>query len=891
MSNSTTFTPAQTIIRSAWLNDVNSAVYDTLNFGSPHNQNWLPNSTFLYGNAGWNTFPAGINIGSTASSTYIAYSGTSTSVQTLSSNSISVGSLNAAGDSVTLSGWIFNVTSSGTASIYVTYYNSSNTSLGNFCQSNLASGIGWTYLSASSIVPANAAYCVVTLQWQGLGTGSNIAFSLLKLESQAYPTLWSDEASANIVKYLSGSFSGIIGYTSNYTVSSQQLGSAVHCNATAQYTLTLPAPNSPNFGGAIWYQNQTQFNQAIYTPSGNFYGYPYSGAETNTILLPPTSSVLMYCDSTNWVVMPMSGYIGQNPPQFDNSMLQPSTSWIKENGIVLNNELLFNSSATLLTSQSGYAIIATTPNIIFTMPAASAEPAYSISYLIKNETSGVVTITAQSGNYLSGTFNPNLPAGASVLLFNDGGTTWVAFAATSGLRGNYAGRATIGSSVQLAYNNAGTTFQFNAPGYTATLPPSSQSGLAYSFYNDTPGVAYITCVSGNFIWAPGYGYTNNAGVSTVTLSSGARITFVDVGDGEYDITSWSQVPRSLMNSSTFSSSTTLNIQQVGQIVYYVNGTGNATFTLPSANILSNGQYVVTLSNQSSYELTIVPPSGDGLDLNPNILYPGQACTVVNDGGTTWHHISNEAGTGSQYQASKFYATQIDGYHFTGSAGYYYMDGINAAIRTPVGGSLYVQDINQNNVEIISNGLTSSGDIYLQGAYKGINWTDSNVSIYEDSSGNGPGDLVVRTGTGTTNNYNIFTTNGGLVLPGQTVNVGGGQISIANGTASNHAINLGQLNASTFNGATLYNVTSSRALNTTYTNSTGSPMMVYVVVNENPGGGFINLIGEINGVAVYQVNLYGGSTTINGTISLFVPPGMTYYANANYATLQAWVEIY
>ena len=140
---------------------------------------------------------------------------------------------------------------------------------------------------------------------------------------------------------------------------------------------------------------------------------------------------------------------------------------------------------------------------------------------------------------------------------------------------------------------------------------------------------------------------------------------------------------------------------------------------------------------------------------------------------------------------------------------------------------------------------------------------------------GPGQSLIVMNNGTASWSQLVGSNGSALSP----------LTVGNAVSATEAVALGQ----TYNSASVNNVTASRALNTTYTNSTGKPMQVYVWVAANPSGGYINLIGDINGVGVYQENVYG-ATTISGTIPLLVPPGATYYANAN-ATLQAWVEIY
>jgi hypothetical protein len=98
---------------------------------------------------------------------------------------------------------------------------------------------------------------------------------------------------------------------------------------------------------------------------------------------------------------------------------------------------------------------------------------------------------------------------------------------------------------------------------------------------------------------------------------------------------------------SYSASTTLTAANQGQIVFYT-GSAAATFTLPAANALPGYQCKIVISNQSSYPLTVAVPSGNGTDLNPNVLQPNQYCCVANDGGTIWHTLWNNAGSPSPF---------------------------------------------------------------------------------------------------------------------------------------------------------------------------------------------------------------------------------------------------
>jgi hypothetical protein len=87
--------------------------------------------------------------------------------------------------------------------------------------------------------------------------------------------------------------------------------------------------------------------------------------------------------------------------------------------------------------------------------------------------------------------------------------------------------------------------------------------------------------------------------------------------------------------------------------------------------------------------------------------------------------------------------------------------------------------------------------------------------------------------------------------------------------------------------TWQDVVGSRAFNTTYTNSTGKPIMVYVVV-VSAGGGYDPqpIVGGVN------LGRFGGATNNAGYISasFIVPNGSTYSLAASSANLGSWSEL-
>ena len=99
------------------------------------------------------------------------------------------------------------------------------------------------------------------------------------------------------------------------------------------------------------------------------------------------------------------------------------------------------------------------------------------------------------------------------------------------------------------------------------------------------------------------------------------------------------------SAATYSASTTLTPANAGQLVFYT-GSASGTFTLPLSNAAGPYLIPIIISNQSVFELTIAPATGDNLDLSVSVLQPGQACALNNDGGIAWHHYYTEAGNTS-----------------------------------------------------------------------------------------------------------------------------------------------------------------------------------------------------------------------------------------------------
>ena len=87
------------------------------------------------------------------------------------------------------------------------------------------------------------------------------------------------------------------------------------------------------------------------------------------------------------------------------------------------------------------------------------------------------------------------------------------------------------------------------------------------------------------------------------------------------------------------------------------------------------------------------------------------------------------------------------------------------------------------------------------------------------------------------------------------------------------------------GQTWQNLTGSRASSTTYTNTTGKPISVFV--SYTSAGGNASFLPTVNGVALPQLNVNATGSVAGGDV--VIPPGQTYSVNGS-GTLTAWFEL-
>ncbi|MEM3860055.1 MAG: hypothetical protein QW478_11750 [Candidatus Micrarchaeaceae archaeon] len=309
-----------------------------LRSSSPTNQNWLPNSSFLFGIAGWDV--SGItgswSIGTSNNITYWQYTGTSSSNQTLLSNSISAGWIQV-GMTCTLSAWINNSKASNVATLQLNCYNSSGALINSIAISDMPVNTNG-FVSASGLFPPYTSYVKVCFQFSGLSSGSNITISQIKFEPGNVATQWNDESSSTL--FFNGSLSPIFssissdtisGYNENVTINNpiltgyvetqftnssssgivslnQSNGNIQQLTLTGNTTLMLNPINTTGCANVITLIVEQPANGGPFTitwPEGTLFPNGTAPTQSTTPGAIDVYKLILTSSSTNWMVFPL----------------------------------------------------------------------------------------------------------------------------------------------------------------------------------------------------------------------------------------------------------------------------------------------------------------------------------------------------------------------------------------------------------------------------------------------------------------------------------------------------------------------------------------------------------------------------------------------------------
>ena len=174
-----------------------------------NSQNWLPNSTFLYGLLLWNSSVPGASATTDSQMTSLTYQSTNTSLQKIQSDPITAQWIDSTEQPFTLSAQISSEITSSTPTIDVLCYDVDNNLLGS--AGTIAAPIGLDYSGyvVSGKLLEYTTSVVIELGFSGDATMSYVGFSEIKFEYNDIPTQWSDEASSMIINKLYSQVFGV----------------------------------------------------------------------------------------------------------------------------------------------------------------------------------------------------------------------------------------------------------------------------------------------------------------------------------------------------------------------------------------------------------------------------------------------------------------------------------------------------------------------------------------------------------------------------------------------------------------------------------------------------------------------------------------------------------
>ena len=144
-----------------------------------------------------------------------------------------------------------------------------------------------------------------------------------------------------------------------------------------------------------------------------------------------------------------------------------------------------------------------------------------------------------------------------------------------------------------------------------------------------------------------------------------------------------------------------------------------------------------------------------------------------------------------------------------------------------------------------------------------------------------GNLPTANLTGTIASAQLSGSYTGITGVGTLSSITFADATVQNSSANTHALGTGQ---------TWQNVTASRAFSTTYTNSTGRPIMIAVHGLRTTASTttlFISLNGGTTFIFCSSANSGGGS---QGNGSLIIPAGYTYAVTSGDGTIENWQEL-
>jgi hypothetical protein len=369
-----------------------------------------------------------------------------------------------------------------------------------------------------------------------------------------------------------------------------------------------------------------------------------------------------------------------------------------------------------------------------------------------------------------------------------------------------------------------------------------------------------------------WGQTTNTNLGTLLEQAITGVQTITMIDANYTLTNFNGVTNEARNA-----------------VLVVTGTNNAIRDLipPIVEKL----YTIVNNTAGGYAIRVIGGSGTGVSV-PN----GATCLVYCDGTNFVNGLSGAAGNFSVAGALSVTSTA------------------NLGGAITYGGVTLSNAVTGTGNMVLSASPTLTGTPTAPTASPGTNTTQIATTAFVTAA---TGTL----GTMSTQNANAVAITGGTItgITDLTVADGGtgastftaNSVVLGNGTSALNANmvapgtsgNVLTSNGTTWTstavpgglgvGQTWTNVSGSRAFGTSYTNSTGKPIVVAIVASQTPGGAYLGA--TVDGVGPIPMGTgysAGGTYTTSGTV--VIPVGATYsvtpQVTAGTTTLSAWYEL-
>jgi hypothetical protein len=461
-----------------------------------------------------------------------------------------------------------------------------------------------------------------------------------------------------------------------------------------------------------------------------------------------------------------------------------------------------------------------------------------------------------------------------------------------------------GAAFQVLYQSGPSATSFiAAPGTSGTVLGYSGSGFGWvntvnSFSAGTTGLTPSTATSGAVALS---GVLNAANGGTGVAGTLTGVLYGN-GTSPYTVATASQITTAIgttavTNATNATTATNIAGGAANQINYQTGSGATSFITAPTVdstylkwNTSGGFSWATVAAGTTTNAVTFTTGGGGGTA--PQTFNGSSAVTI------SYNTIGAAAGNSSGVYTGTLTSSQITtglGYTPVSTSGSY----SNPSWLTSISGSIVSGAVssaslanNVTGVVAVANGGTGAstapnayGVVYGNSAGTGYTSLSAGTSGYL-LQGNGsaapsfvaPGTLTVGSAVNVTGTVAVGNGGTGLTSAGTS-----GYALRSTGSAfSAQKLGLGMT------GEVWNNVTSSRSLNTTYTNSNAYPIQVIISCSE--GNSISSSSVSVNGVTIFSTS--GSSvTTLFPLFSFNVPPGQTYSTSVTNLSLVNWVELY